>query len=269
MEFKSNSHPLILSVLSIVIIAILIVFYRVGVLQPVFSLFKAGLSPIQSSVYDVGDKVSNFFRLLGSIRDLEDKNEELERKVRELYIDKSKIKALEKENTVLREQLDFIETRKEEMVPAFVIDKDPSDFFVSFGVDRGSQSGVAKGMPVVISDGILVGQIYEADDYTATILPTVDARSSINAEVVNSGARGIVSGEHNLALVMDMIPQNKAVKPGDLVVTSGLGQLFPEGLLLGKVEEVSSSDNALFQKASIKPLFNFQDLRIVFVITNW
>jgi len=269
MEFKSNSKPLILSFLSIVVIAILIIFYRVGILQPVFGLFKTGLAPLQSYAYDIGDRTASFFRLLGSIRDLEARNEELEKEVMKLHVNKGEIKALARENKVLREQLDFVETREEKMIPSFVIDRDPSDFFVSFGIDRGRKSGVAKNMPVVISDGVLVGQIYEADEYTATILPTVDARSSINAEVVNSGARGIVSGEHNLALIMDMIPQNQAVKKGDLVVTSGLGQLFPKGLLLGEVEEVSNSDNALFQKASIKPLFNFQDLRIIFVITSW
>jgi len=53
------------------------------------------------------------------------------------------------------------------------------------------------------------------------------------------------------------------------VVTSGIGQLFPRGLLLGEVEEISTSNNALFQKAKVKPMFNFQDLRLVYVITNW
>jgi rod shape-determining protein MreC len=70
-------------------------------------------------------------------------------------------------------------------------------------------------------------------------------------------------------MIMDMIPQNKVVKKGDLVATSGLGQEFPRGLLIGEVEEIDNSDNTLFQKARVKPLVNFQDLRIVFVILNW
>ncbi|MFH2105504.1 MAG: rod shape-determining protein MreC [Parcubacteria group bacterium] len=268
MKFKSFPGSLFLLV-SVVLVALFFILNSTNLLRPLTNVLKAGLSPIQSYFYDVGEKISTYSRLVVSIRELEQQNKALEEKVRSLYVSKSQVKALTSENKMLREELGFVGEREEEMVPSFVISRDPNNLFFSLGVDRGKEDSVDKSMPVVLSDGVLVGQILEAEATTASILPVVDSRSKINAEVVNSGATGIVTGEHNLALVMDMIPQDKEVKVGDLVVTSGIGQLFPRGLLLGEVEEISTSNNALFQKAKVKPMFNFHDLRLVYVITNW
>lgn len=268
MKFKGFNRSLFLLV-SVILVALLFLLNSTNLFRPLTSLLKTGLAPIQAYFYDGGERISTYARLLVSIRELERENRTLAEQVRKLYVGKSQIKALTRENKMIREQLGLVREREEEMVPSFIISRDPNNLFFSLGVDRGQERGVDKNMPVVLSDGILIGQILEAEATTASILPVVDSRSQINAEVVNSGATGIITGEHNLALVMDMIPQNKEVKEGDLVVTSGIGQLFPRGLLLGEVEEISTSNNALFQKAKVAPLFNFQDLQLVFVITSW
>ncbi|MBU1177724.1 rod shape-determining protein MreC [Patescibacteria group bacterium] len=268
MKFKSINSSLFLLV-SVILVVIFVVLNSTGLLSPLTSYLKAGLAPVQSYFYGWGERVTTYSHLLVSIRQLDQENKALEEKVRNLYVSKSQVKSLTRENKMLREQLSLVRERKEEMTPAFIISRDPNNLFFSLGIDKGSSDGIVQDMPVVLSDGVLIGQVLATEDKTASILPVVDSRSKINAEVVNSGATGIITGEHNLALVMDMIPQNKEVKPGDLVATSGIGQLFPRGLLLGEVEEVSNSDNALFQKAKIKPLFNFQDLRLIFVITSW
>ena len=268
MKFKRFNRSFFLLV-SVILVVLFFVLNSTNLLRPLASILKTSLSPVQSYFYDWGERISTYTHLVVSIRDLEKQNKILAEKVRGLYVSKSQVKALTRENTMLREQLGLVGEREEEMTPSFVISYDPNNLFFSLGISRGQQDGINKGMPVLLSDGILVGKIREAEQQTASLLPVVDSRSKINAEVVNSGATGIVTGEHNLALVMDMIPQDKEVKEGDLIVTSGIGQLFPRGLLLGEVEEVSTSNNALFQKAKVKPLFNFRDLRLVFVITSW
>ena len=268
MKFTRANSSLFFLV-SAILVVIFIVLNSTGLLQPLASFVKTGLAPIQSYFYDWGDRASTYSRLVVSIRQLDKENKILEEKIRSLYVSKNKVKALTRENKMLREQLGFVKERSEEMTPAFIISRDPNNLFFSLGIDKGSNDGIKSGMPVILSDGILVGQILEVEGNTASVLPVVDSRSQINAEVVNSGATGIITGEHNLALVMDMIPQDKQVESGDLVATSGIGQLFPRSLLLGEVTEVSTSDNALFQEAEVKPLYNIQDLRLVFVITNW
>lgn len=268
MSLKLSNTNILVFIASIFIIVVLVVLHIFGILGPVEGYFKAALSPMQSFFYDKTSGVSNFIGLITSIRDLEEENNKLQIKVQDLYVERAKMKELESENKILREQLGFVKENKEKLISAFIVERDPSNLFASFGIDKGKKDGVDVGMPVVVSDGILVGQIYEASDYNSTIIMTIDSRSKINAEIIDSGATGIVSGEHNLAIVMDLIPQNKVVKKGDLVTTSGLGEQFPKDLLIGEVENVSNADNELFQQARIKPLINFQDLKVVFIVKN-
>ncbi len=268
MTLKTSNNNLYIFIASIVIIVLLVVFHIAGITKPIEGYIKAALSPMQSYFYDKTKSVSEFFGLIVSIRDLESENNKLKSKVQELYVERSKMKQLENENKTLRDQLGFVKENKEILISSYIVEKDPSNLYASFGIDKGEKDGVDKGMPVIVADGILVGQIYEASDYNSTVILTIDSRSKINAEIIDSGATGIVSGEHNLAIIMDLIPQNKVIKKGDLVTTSGLGEKFPKDLLIGEVESVANADNELFQKARIKPLINFQDLKIVFVVKN-
>lgn len=268
MSLKLSNTNIYIFIASIVIISILVVFHIFGFLNTVEGYLKAALSPMQSYFYDKTRSVSNFFSLVVSIKDLEDENIKLENKVQKLYVERARMKELESENKILRDQLGFVKKNKDNLIASYIVDKDPSNLYASFGIDKGKNDGVDKGMPIVVADGILVGQVYEATDYNATVILTIDSRSKINGKIIDSGATGIVSGEHNLAIVMDLIPQNKVIKNGDLVTTSGLGEQFPKDLLIGEVEDVSNADNELFQKARIKPLINFQDLKVVFVVKN-
>jgi rod shape-determining protein MreC len=92
--------------------------------------------------------------------------------------------------------------------------------------------------------------------------------SSVNVVDLETGAKGIVSGEYGLGLAMDMVAQTDALNEGETIVTSGLGGGIPRGLLVGKIKDLRSSGDKLFQQASIVPRVKYATLEVVFVIKN-
>lgn len=258
--------PYLIFIICLVIIVILIFTHQFGWLKPAEGIILKGLSPIGSFFYKTGKKTHDFFVFLGSVRNLEKQNTELQKKINELVVENIKLKEIERENELLREQLNFTKTQEYKLLSAFVIAFDPSGLFQSVTINRGEKDGVKQGMPVVISDGILVGKIKEVASDTSKVLLITDSSSSIPALIQESRAPGIVKGEMKLGLIMEMIPQDVEVKTQETVLTSSLGGEFIEDLLIGQVEEVEKREGELFQKARIKPACDFKKLELVSVI---
>ena len=135
-------------------------------------------------------------------------------------------------------------------------------------INVGENRGIAKDMPGIIGEGLLVGRVTEIGLNTATILLLSDRQSVVNAIVQDTRASGIVRGRHGLELLMDSIPQNEEIVNGQSIVTSGLGGGFPSGLLIVEIKEVHESSNELFKEARLLPAVNFDRLEIVFVLTG-
>jgi rod shape-determining protein MreC len=89
---------------------------------------------------------------------------------------------------------------------------------------------------------------------------------TINGEVADSGARGLVRGEHGISLILDLVTQNEVIKPGDKVITSGLSGDFPRGLLIGDISAIKTSSSELFQQAFVTPVADLKNLRFVFIV---
>lgn len=248
------------------IIVALIFFHQMNWLKPTEGFFLRSLSPIGSFFYNLGNKTHSFFVFLGSIRNLEKQNDELQKKVNELVVENVKLKETERENELLREQLNFTKSEDKKLLSAYVIAQDPNGLFQFITINRGEKDEVKVGMPVVISGGILIGKIKEVVSDTSKVLLLTDSSSSIPALIQENRATGIVKGEMKLGLVMEMIPQDVEVKVGNSVITSSLTGEFPEGLLIGHVEEIEKREGELFQKARIKPACDFKKLEIVSMI---
>lgn len=259
-------RPFIAFLICTIIIISLIIFHQVGWLKPAEGIALKGLSPIGGFFYNIGKKTQGFFSFLGSIRDLERQNVELQEKVNELVVENVKLKEEERENEILREQLDFVKASEHKLLSAFVLAQDPSGIFQVVTIDRGEEDRVEVGMPVVVSGGILVGKVKETTNTTSKVLLITDSSSSLPAIIQESQATGVVKGEMKLGLVMEMIPQDAEVKNGDTVITSALGGEFPKGLVIGQVEEVQRHEGELFQKARIKPACDFKKLEMVSVV---
>ena len=258
--------PAQIFIISIIIIIALIIFHQLGWLKSAEGIALRGLSPIGGFFYNIGKKTQGFFSFLGSIKDLGRQNKELQEKVNQLTVENVKLKEAERENELLREQLDFVKASEYKLLSAFVVAFDPSGLFQFITINRGEKDGVRQGMPVVVSRGILVGKVQETTKTTSKVLLITDSSSSIPGLIQESRATGVIKGEMKLGLMMEMIPQDIEVKNGDRVLTSSLGGEFPESLVIGQVEEVQRREGELFQKARIKPACDFRKLEMVSVV---
>jgi rod shape-determining protein MreC len=212
----------------------------------------------------LGDVIEN----VQNIGELRRENQRLRAEVEHLRQDNVSLPEFQRENQRLREQLAL-----RQALPSFrwaegrVIGYDATNTVRSIIINAGSRDGINEGMIVISSQGI-VGRVVRASPNTAKILLITDGSSSINAVVQSSRARGVVNGGANGELTMRYIAKGEQVRTGDRIVTSGLGGVYPEGLLIGTVIDVRQRDVDMFQDARIEPAVDFGRLEVALVVTN-
>ncbi len=153
-------------------------------------------------------------------------------------------------------------------IAASVIARDISPFMHYVIIDRGSDDGLRKGMPVITQQG-LVGRIAAVTAAAARVQLINDPGSNINVVLQQTGVNAVLSGRITGEILLDQISQNAAVQPGDLVMTSGLGGNYPADIVIGQVVTVRKEASSLFQTASVQPAVDYSQIGIVLVITNF
>src|SRR4030042_1985370 len=151
---------------------------------------------------------------------------------------------------------------------ASVIARDVSPFMHYVIIDRGSDDGLRKGIPVITQQG-LVGSIAAVTAGAARGLLITDTGSSINVLLQQSGEEAVLNGQITGEIELDMIRQNATIQPGDLVMTSGLGGNYTANIVIGQVVTITNEASALFQTASVQPAVDFSQLVIVLIIINF
>jgi rod shape-determining protein MreC len=196
-------------------------------------------------------------------------NEQLEAEVSRLQ---AQIIELQQENSeleVLSALLDFARTHSEnEYITAAVIGRDISPFLHYVIINRGSDDGLRRGMPVVSSQG-LVGRVAAVTADGARVQLITDPDTAINVRIQPSGAEGLLEGSITGDITIGAIPQDANINNGDLVLTSGLGGNYPPDMLIGQISGVRQRPVELFQTASVEPVVDFSQLEIVLVIVNF
>jgi rod shape-determining protein MreC len=213
--------------------------------------------------------VQDFLTAPRDIASLRQRNAELEGEVSELQSQVIQLQQKVGETQILAALVDFAQANPENRYKgAAVIGRDPSPFLHYVIINRGSNDGILRGMPVVTNQG-LIGRIDAVIADAARVQLITDPASSVNVRLQNAETEaslvGSVTGDVNL----QMIPQDINVQPGDLVLTSGLGGGYPADLIIGQVVNVRSRDFDLFQQATVQPVVDFNRLEIVLVIVNF
>ncbi len=195
---------------------------------------------------------------------------------------------LQEENDSLRKELDtyhglldkyreaysrnrFLETelkfKKQETFPALmarVVGKDPSFWFQTLIVDRGENDGVVAGMVARNSLGV-VGQVVQVSDNYCKILLANAPSSAIDAIVQKSRVRGILKGAGEQGYILQYVLKNGEVAEGDIIVTAGIGGVFPPGITLGTVSKVHSKRRGMFLEIEVKPAVDFARLEFLHI----
>lgn len=240
-----------------------------GYLTPISRLV---LNPIVSAQTWLAVRYQALQKLLNSPQDLvrlRQRNADLESEVSRLQAEVITLKQQLSETQVLSALVDFARVQPENRyLAATVIGRDPSPFVQYVIINRGSDDGLRRGMPVVTQQG-LVGRVAAVTSGAARVQLITDPESSINIRLEPSRAQAVVIGDVTGELSLDMIPQSAEVKVGDLILTSGLGGNYPSDILIGQVTGVRRIETDLFQNASVQPVVDFNTLEIVLIITNF
>ncbi len=170
---------------------------------------------------------------------------------------------------ILSALLEFARANPEhQYIGASVIGRDPSPFLRYIIINRGSDDGLRRGMPVVTQNG-LAGRVVQVTANGARVSLITDPVTRINVRVEPSRSAAVLTGSITGDITLEQIPQDADVQPGNLILTSGLGGNYPPNIIVGQVTSVRTRENALFQSASVQPVTDFSDLAIVLVITNF
>lgn len=165
----------------------------------------------------------------------------------------------------LRKLLEMKSELPYRMVPASVVGLDPSGWFKTVFINRGTEDGISKGMAVITSDGI-VGRVIGASGRYAKVLLIIDRSSAVDALVQRTRSRGIIEGVTSESCRFKYVVRKADIKIEDTVISSGLDGLFPKGLRVGAISEISRPSSGLFQEVKVRPFVDFTRLEEVLVV---
>src|SRR5579875_2291037 len=214
---------------------------------------QLAVAPAAAVLSRLSGTVAGAWSLLTEIGSLRTENARLRAEIGRLREENARLRPAEQENARLRALLGFKEQQPYQTVAARVIGRDPSDWFSTVLVDRGTFGGVRRNDPVVTSDG-LVGHVIESGPTWSRVL------------LVRSREAGVVEGLGQSLLHVKYLARDADVRPGDEVVTSGLGQIYPPSLVVGSVVQVARAAGDMFEEATVRPSADLTHLEEVLVI---
>ena len=221
--------------------------------------------PFQKAISVTTGKADQIFDHYLNLVGAKKENEQLKRKIAELKAQTVRLEELERENRRLRELLNFKQDIASPMLPAEIIASSPTPWMDTVVVDKGARDGVQQGMPVVSEKGI-VGYVLKTTRYVSTIMFVTHYNCRVDAIVQRTRSHGVVGGLLEGRCRLFNVLRTEDIEKGDLVVTSGFGNRFPRGLLIGVISKVKKKQFGLFQEAEIVPSVDFSRLEEVFIL---
>ena len=228
------------------------------------------VSPTQKLFWGIGSGVSGFFEKFKDMKEYKIRYEQDEEKLKKLEDGTRELYKLQSENERLRNLLGLKESNVQlDMIGAEVIAKDSGNWYSTFIIDRGTADEVSKKDVVITNDG-LVGYIYEVGKTWCKVISIIDSKSAVGAVVERTNDRAVVEGDLKFMedglCKMSYISKGATVIVGDFVETSGLGGIYPEGLLIGKIKSLGTDSQGLYNEAVIKTAVDFERIKEVMII---
>ena len=231
-----------------------------------FSGMRGGVSDVSSLVTRTVMSARELFRLRAEHAALLEqiaRYERMERSAAEIF----------QENVRLREQLGFAENLSFRYIPARVIGRDPDNLYSALVINKGRRAGVTRDMAVIAWQGgsqALVGKVISARTFDSLVLPLYDTSLLVSSRFAASRFEGIVEGQGSseTPLRMRFIPRRARdeISHGDLVITSGMGGVYPANINIGRVSGVAYREYEISMEVEVQPLIDFSRLEFVFVI---
>ena len=229
--------------------------------KAVYTVFR----PFRLAAYGLRSRATGLWRGYIDLVGVEKENKLLKDETARLRRDLQILKSKERENRRLRKLLKLKEQYEFPSLAAQVIGEDAVGWYGTFMINRGFDDGVVPGMPATAAEGV-VGRVVSASATMSKVLLITDPSLAVDCRVARTRDRGVLSGYLDRKCILRYLNLKAGIRPGDEVVTSGLGGVFPRGLLLGRVEQVRKDAQGLFLEALVTPALDFSEIEEVLVI---
>ena len=264
-SISPSLKTIILTLIAVGLIALALGGYLTSISRVALNPFVA----VQTWISTRFQAIQDFIQSPSDVNRLRQDNARLEAEVARLQAQVIDLQQQAREVQMLSTLLGFVRANPEnEYVSAAVIGVDTSPFLRYVIINRGSDDGLRRGMPVVTHQG-LVGRIASVLPNAARVQLITDSSSRINVQLQKSGAEASLYGSLTGDISLQSIPQDAEVNVGDVIITSGLGGDYPSDLIVGQVSGVRRRPSELFQTASVQPVVDFAALKVVLVIKNF
>ncbi|MFH1094141.1 MAG: rod shape-determining protein MreC [Candidatus Omnitrophota bacterium] len=176
----------------------------------------------------------------------------MKKEIDELKFKLNQVNEAEHENARLRKILELKENEPYEFVVAQIIAKEPTNWLNSLIINKGQKQGIVINQPVMNFSN-LVGKIIEVDPGTAKVLLISDANSRVVSLIQRTRVEGMLEGIGNGLCRLKYLPVNADVKLGDVVVSAGVGGVYPKGLIIGNIESIRIERGGIYKSGIVRP----------------
>lgn len=259
-----------LALLILISVSVLVIHFReneTGVLHNLQRFSVNLLAPLQAGSFSVARGFSDTWQSITEFSRLKAEDRALKKEVSDLRRDNINLKELDLENKRLRQEIGAPVRQQYVTVFATVIGKSVNTWQATVILDKGSRDGVRRQMAVAAGDG-LVGQVMSTTANSCLVQLIMDQKSAVGVRLQNSRATGIIEGEGQNELKLNYLAKEVKVVKGEIVLSSGLGGVYPPGLVVGTVSSLSKGSNGLFQDVTVSPTVDFWTIEEVFIITG-
>lgn len=270
--FKSRAFVVLLTLL-IILSGIPTILTAMGQGNLVKDCVMTIVTPLMRGANSIGNSFRGFIDYFTEFDRLKAENQALSDRVAELELKVYNADLVEEENEWMRMYLGAKRANTEySFCDANLIGSDSGGYISAFTLDRGSSSGIKVGMPVVSEVGV-IGRVTEVGLTFCRVSTIINYDSSIGAYIERSGEVGLVSGDfqrrRNGLCILEYLPFGADVEVGDKVYSSGLGSVYPRGLYVGEVTEITGDPYDHTKIAVIKPAADLENITKVMILTSY
>lgn len=254
-----------------IVVGVLAVY---GISQKQFNLSESSLfhqlvtevvSPVQEGLASSRKNLSSFWDNYLAIVNTSKENSILKKQISRLESDLTTMEEMRKENMRLKRLLSFSEEMSHQKVMAQVVGWDSANEFKVIRLNKGTRHGIQAMAPVVTDHG-LVGYVYRATENYSDVLTILDQNNRVDIVVERTRTHGIVEGVFNFKCALKYVMRNESVEVGDKLITAGVGGIYPKGIKVGMITDISKENFGMTLSIEVVPSVDFDKLEEVLVM---
>lgn len=269
MNKKRNDAIGVIITLIVLILLVFLSNLKIEKISYVENAFSKIVMPIQSSFTYIKNKLQGNNEYFASLDNLKKENDELKQKNSEMSEKLRQLEMVESENKTLKEYLNLSNQYNQyKTIPAYIINKDISNYSKIFVINAGSNNGIEKDMTVIAAEG-LVGHVISVADNTSKVQTLIDSSNIASATLENSGDTVICRGMiENRRLKATYVSTTTTLTQGEKLYSSGMGGIYPKGIYIGTIKEIVDTKNITDRYFIAETAVDFENLETVLVIKD-